>query len=205
MPRTALFLALLLASGFVAAAPPHVALAADPAAMTITAPAHYTAKSYRGQPDLGLTVALVDAGGGAQHFDAHRLLVTLAGPHTNDEVARLRKLYGKAKVDAFMQTFTFSVVDLLEIFRLNHIALPAQPRIRPSDGRAIAMAVYHDGIMSNGRYDCGYMMEHLMTHPVHVVLMRDIDNQRGHGPRHNANYHEMLTRVVLDLKNIYRS
>ncbi len=177
--------------------------AAHGGTMTVTIPAGYRANSYRGDPDLGLTSALVAAGGGAGHFDAAKLFRVLAGPKANPEKARLDRMYGKAKVDAFLQTFSFAMIDLAQLFRDNHIGLPAKPRIAPSDGRAISLAVYRDGIMPNGKYDCGYMMEHLMTHPIHVVLMHEIDNERGHGPKHNANFHIMLTRVVLDLKKTY--
>lgn len=173
--------------------------------MTVTLPAGYHANSYRGQPDLGLTSALIVAGGGAGHFDAAKLFRVLAGANSSPERARLDRMYGKAKVDAFLDTFTFAMIDLVQLLRDNHIALPERPRISPSDGRAMSIAVYRDGIMSNGKYDCGYMMEHLMTHPIHVVLMHDIDNQRGHGPKHNANFHAMLTQVVMDLKHTYRA
>jgi hypothetical protein len=171
--------------------------------MTVTAPARYTEKSYRGRPDLGLTAAMIEAGGGAGHFDSRKLFAVLAGPKAKAETAHLTRLYGKAKVDAFLQTFTYSVADLLTLFHLNHITLPQRPRIAPSNGRAIVVAIYHDGIMPDGKYDCGYMMEHLMTHPIHVVLMRDVNNQLGFGPRHNANFHIMLTRLVVDLKHTY--
>ena len=49
---------------------PHSASATPPPpshqqqTMTITAPALYTEHSYRGTPDLGLTLAIVQAGGG---------------------------------------------------------------------------------------------------------------------------------------------
>jgi hypothetical protein len=171
--------------------------------MTVTVPAKYRANSYRGAPDLGLTSALIIAGGGAGHFDAAKLFHVLGGPKTGAERAQLDRQYGRAKVDAFLQTFSFAMIELVQLFRDNHITLPAKPRVAPSDGRAMALAVYRDGIMPNGKYDCGYMMEHLMTHPIHVVLMHDIDNERGHGPKHNANFHIMLTRVVLDLKKSY--
>jgi hypothetical protein len=171
--------------------------------MTVTVPAGYRANSYRGVPDLGLTTALITAGGGAVHFDAAKLFHILAGPKTSAERAKLDHTYGRAKVDAFLQTFSFAMIEMVQLFRDNHITLPAKPRVAPSDGRAMALAVYHDGIMPNGKYDCGYMMEHLMTHPIHVVLMHDVDNERGHGPKHNANFHIMLTRVVLDLKKSY--
>lgn len=170
--------------------------------MTIVAPANYTEHSYRGEPDLGLTLALVEAGGGA-HFKSNRLFSVLAGRHAAYEAVKLRKLYGKARMDAFMQTFTYSVRDLIGLFAANHIALPARPSVSPSNGRELSIALYHAGIMPTGKYDCGYFMERLMTHPIHVVLMHDINVARGHGPAHNANFHLILTRMVADLRNIY--
>ncbi len=172
--------------------------------MTITAPANYTEHSYRGKPDLGLTLAMVQAGGGAAHFDSGRLFRAIAGRHAQKESVKLQRLYGKAKMAAFMQTFTFAVHDLVSIFSINHIALPKQPSISPRDGARLAGAIYHSGIMPTGKYDCGYMMEHLMTHSVHIVLMHDINVARGHGPAHNANFHIILTRMIVDLRNAYR-
>ncbi len=171
--------------------------------MTVTAPALYTHNSYRGKPDLGLVVALVDAGGGPHHFDSKKLLTVLASGNPKPETARLEKQYGKERIGSFMNTFTFAMPDLLKLFKYNHITLPSQPSVSPKDGRAMALAVYHDGIMPTGKYDCGYMMEHLMTHPIHVVLMHDINNVHGFGPKRNAGFHTILTRVVVDLKNQY--
>jgi hypothetical protein len=171
--------------------------------ITITAPANYTEHSYRGAPDLGLTAAIVQAGGGADRFDSRRLYQTLAGPHAKAEAVKLQKLYGKAKMAAFMQTLTYAVHDLNTLFNMNHVALPAKPRISPKDGRAMTVAIYQAGVMPTGKYDCGYMMEHLMTHPIHLVLMHDINVARFHGPAHNANFHIILTRMVADLRDAY--
>jgi hypothetical protein len=187
----------------VAKVPPHAP--SQQATMTMTAPALYTKYSYRGRPDLGLAVAIAQAGNRHGHFDGKTFLRTLAGRNVGSEKAHLERLYGKARVAAFVETLTFSMNDLTQVLRENHITLPSRPRVRPSDGRAMAWAIYHDGIMPNGRYDCGYMMEHLISHPIHVVIMRDVNNQRGHGPRHNANFHIILTRVVVDLKNVYHA
>ena len=173
--------------------------------MVVVAPALYTEHSYRGKPDLGLTLAIVQAGGGANHFDSARLYRVLAGPHAQDEFKKLQSMYGKAKMDAFMQTFTYAVHDLVALFALNHIALPDQPSVSPRDGAAITTAIYRDGVMPTGKYDCGYMMEHLMTHPVHVVLMHDINVAHGHGPAHNANFHLILTRMIADLRDQYQA
>lgn len=172
--------------------------------ITVTALAQYTEHSYRGKPDVALTYAILDAGGGPGKFNSAKLFRTLGGRHTNAEVRKLQRVYGKAKMAAFMETFTFAMSDLQTLFKLNHIAAVDPPRSVYQNGRGLSMAIYHAGIMPNGRYDCGYMMEHLMTHPIHVVLMHDINVARGHGPQHNANFHIILTRVILDLKDAYR-
>jgi hypothetical protein len=173
--------------------------------MVVVAPANYTEHSYRGQPDLALTLAMVQAGGGPQHFDSARLYRVLAGPHAKKEAEKLQRLYGKARMDAFMQTFTYAVHDLVGLFALNHIALPDRPAVSPRNGAALTTAIYHDGIMPTGKYDCGYMMEHLMTHSVHIVLMHDINVAHGHGPSHNANFHTILTRMIADLRDQYQA
>jgi hypothetical protein len=171
--------------------------------ITLTVPAHYNVHSYRGTPDLGLTLAIVQAGGGSADFDSAFLLRTLAGKNVWKELWKLKHLYGKQKVLTFMQTFNFAVRDLVTLLTINHVALPARPRITPVDGRAITIAIYRDGVMPTGKYDCGYMMEHLMTHGLHMVLMREIDMAPGQGPTNNANFHIILTRMIADLRDMY--
>jgi hypothetical protein len=169
--------------------------------MTVVSPANYTEHSYRGKPDLGLTLAIVQAGGGAKHFDTARLFRAMAGPFARSEFAKLERLYGKARMAAFMQTMNFAMRDLLTLFAINHIALPAHPSVSPNAGPRLATAIYRAGVMPTGKYDCGYMMEHLMTHPIHVVLMHDVAVAHGHGPAHNANLHIIMTRMIADLRD----
>jgi hypothetical protein len=171
--------------------------------ITITAPANYTEHSFRGRPDLALTLAMVQAGGGPRHFNSARLFTVLAGGNAQRESQKLQRLYGKARMAAFMETFNFAVTDLVSLFKMNGIALPAAPRISPKDGKALTVAIYHAGVMPTGKWDCGYMMERLMTHPVHIALMHDINVARGHGPQHDANFHIILTRMIADLRNTY--
>lgn len=171
--------------------------------MTIVAPANYTHHSYRGTPDLGLTLAVIEAGGGVQHFDSARLFAVLGGNKARSEAAKLEREYGKAKMAAFGQTFTFAVRDTANVFALNHITLPTKPSVSPSDGRTMAIAIYRDGVMPTGKFDCGYMMEHMMTHSVHIVVMHDINVAAGQGPSHNANFHIILTRMIADLHRAY--
>ncbi len=148
-------------------------------------------------------LAMVEAGGGSKHFDSARLFRVLGGSNARNESAKLQHEYGKAKMAAFEQTFNFAVRDTVSIFALNHITLPSNPSVSPGDGRAMAVDIYRDGIMPTGKFDCGYMMEHLMTHPVHMVLMHDINVAAGQGPSHNANFHIVLTRIIADLHRAY--
>jgi hypothetical protein len=171
--------------------------------ITLTVPAHYNVHSYRGAPDLGLTMAIVQAGGGPRDFNSALLIQTLAGKHIWKEYAKLKHLYGKQRLLAFRNTFDFAVRDLVMLLSINHVALPRQPRIAPTDGQAITVAIYRDGIMPTGKYDCGYMMEHLMTHGLHMVLMREIDMAPGQGAANNANFHVILTRMIADLRDTY--
>jgi hypothetical protein len=171
--------------------------------ITVIAPANYTEHSYRGRPDLGLTLAVVQAGGGPRRFNSARLFTVLAGDKAKRESQNLQHLYGKAKMAAFMETFNFAVTDLVSLFKMNGVALPNAPRLSPRNGRALTVAIYHAGIMPTGKWDCGYMMERLMTHPVHIALMHDINVARGHGPQHDANFHIILTRMIVDLRNMY--
>ena len=186
-----------------AAATGSAASSAQMNTMTVVSPADYTKHSYRGTPDLGLTLAVVEAGGGPEHFDSVRLFRVLAGSKAQSEALKLQHEYGKSRMAAFEQTFTFAVRDTANVFALNHIALPARPRISPSDGRGMAIDIYRDGVMPTGKFDCGYMMEHMVTHPVHIIVMHDINDARAQGPSHNANFHVILTRLIADLHRAY--
>jgi hypothetical protein len=162
---------------------------------------HHT--SYRGAPDLNLALAVVLAGGGPAHFDASTLVGVLGGSMTKAEVAKLTREYGAAKVSSFLATFTFAINDVLRIVQEKKIALPSDPIPDPKDGGRLTAALVWAGTMPNGRFDVGYMIEHMISHDLHVVLMHDINNNPAFGPAANANFHVILTRAVLDLKSAY--
>jgi hypothetical protein len=46
------------------------------------------------------------------------------------------------------------------------------------------------------------MLDHLVSHPIHVQVMDDIDQKYGRSA--DANYHVVLTQAVLDLKAAYK-
>jgi hypothetical protein len=158
---------------------------------------------YRGAPNLPLTLSVVIAGGGPSHFQAATLVGVLAGPLTNAEVAKLTKQYGAANVQSFLATFTFAIDDALRLAKQLNVALPTQPNPDPRNGGKLSAALVQAGTMPNGRYDVGYMIDRMISHGLHALLMRDINDNPAFGPKANANFHIILTQAVLDLKAAY--
>lgn len=155
---------------------------------------------YTGSPDLPLTVSMVVGGGGPAHFDSTALITTLAGANTKAEVAKLNQQFGSDKVQSFLTVFNFVVDDSLKIAKEKNIALPAQPQPSPSDGRALSAALYNAGV-ADGRYNVEIMLDKLVSHPIHVQVMDDIDAKYGRPA--DANYHVVLTQAMTDLKTAY--
>ncbi len=156
---------------------------------------------YTGKPDLPLTLSVVLAGDGPKEFKTVKLVHALAGDKTAGEVASLTKKYGAANVAQFLKTFDFVINDSLAIVTKAKIALPSDPEPDPKDGKALAAALYKAGTDSKGKFTVEYMLDHLVSHPVHVQVMKDIDKK--YGVKADATYHVALTQVMSDLKAVY--
>ena len=155
---------------------------------------------YTGRPDLPLTVSMVVAGGGPAHFDSTALVGTLAGANTKAEVAKLSQQFGADKVQSFLTIFDFVVDDSLKLVKEKEIALPSQPQPDPKNGKALSAALYSAGL-TDGRYNVEIMLDKLVSHPIHVQVMDDIDAKYGRTA--DANYHVILTQAMTDLKAAY--
>jgi hypothetical protein len=155
---------------------------------------------YSGAPDLPLTLSVVVAGGGPAKFKTTTLLGVLAGPKTSAEVAKLSKQFGAKNVQSFVTVFDFVIADSLKIVTAKHVALPKQPKPDPKNGKALAAALYTAGVQ-DGRYNVEIMLDKLVSHPIHVQVMDDIDAKYGRNA--DANYHVVLTQAMLDLKAAY--
>jgi len=164
-----------------------------------TVPAH--ARVYHGAPDLALTAALVQAGGGAQHFDGARLLAALAGPALPRELAALHGRHG-TMADDFVPLLNFAINDTLGLATKHGVQLPpANPS--PADRTALVRAVWDAGHAAGGSWDVGIFLERLMTHPIHHELMHDLDTNPTVGPQRNAIFHEMLAETFTDLARMH--
>lgn len=156
---------------------------------------------YTGQPDLPLTLSMIVAGGGPKNFQTVTLLKVLTGNLFDAEVAKLTKQYGQDQVGQFLKTFDFVVNDSLRIVTMKKVALPNAPSPDPSNGPALAAALWKAGQSGEG-FNVEVMLDRLVSHPIHLQVMKDIDAKYGLGV--DAQYHAILTTAMKDLAAAYK-
>jgi hypothetical protein len=161
-----------------------------------------SAPVYTGAPALPTTLSMIVAGGGPSAFDSTKLVGVLAGDKTAAEVASLQAKFGADNVKSFLEVFNFVVNDSLAKVTAAKVPLPSQPDPSPTDGKALAAALYTLGVDPDTKtFDVEYMLDGLVTHPIHVAVMDDIDAKYGKAA--DANYHAVLTQAMFDLKSVY--
>ncbi|MDQ2866682.1 MAG: hypothetical protein M3R51_10705 [Candidatus Eremiobacteraeota bacterium] len=160
---------------------------------------------YYGAPDLPVTVALIAAGGGPRHFDSKKLFAFLAGANAAAESASLQKRYGEERTDQFFTTFDTFVNRAVAQTQAQHMNLPAASAGLDTDGAALSRALYADGVMPDGRFDIGYMLERLLSRDLHKTLMDAVNSDAAFGPSKNADFHVILTQAMQDLHTAYGS
>lgn len=158
--------------------------------------------SYTGDPKLSLTLALLEAGGGPKDYKTTTLLGVLAAGKATAEENKLSKQYGADAVTSFLDVFDFVMADALRLAAENHVAFPKSAAPSPKDGKALSMALYKIGIDKDRRFDVEYMLDGLVGHPIHVIVMDDIDKK--YGRKADALYHVILNQALLDLKTLYK-
>lgn len=155
----------------------------------------YGGPIYGGQPDLAVTAALVEAGGGPGHFSFPAALVSMLGRKTVDaEVARLDKQYGQAEVKTFLGGMTYAVDDALKRATKQGIKLPA-----PADlsGTKLAVVLVRAGTAPDGVFWAGYLFDHAISHQLHNEVMADIDTNVSENA--DATTHRILNQAMYDV------
>lgn len=155
---------------------------------------------YTGAPQLTVTLSMIEAGGGPANFNTVALLKVLTGKLFDPEVGKLTKQYGKENVAQFLKTFDFVVADSLRIVTVKKVALPAQPSPDPTNGPALAGALWAAGQTGQG-YVIEVMLDRLVSHPIHMQVMTDIDAK--YGLPADAFYHTILATAMKDLAAAY--
>jgi hypothetical protein len=108
----------------------------------------------------------------------------------------LTKQYGKDRVAQFLKTFEFVVNDSLRIVTVKKVQLPSQPEPNSKDGKAFAAVLRAAGSSGEG-FNVELMLDRLVSHPIHLQVMTDIDGKYGLAA--DARYHAMLTTAMKDL------
>jgi len=188
-----------------------LALIASLAAAAVPAPvrampSHMAGMShgrYLGAPDLALLSAMVAAGGGPRHFDAARLTAMLTAQHHAGEIARLDAQFGTQRTARYIATLDSFVDDALGAAERQRIALPPPDPALAHDPYELAASLHAAGVMPDGRFDVGYFIEHLISRPLHVAVMHQVDGDHSIGPAANADMHVILTAEMDDLTSLY--
>lgn len=151
---------------------------------------------YSGTPELGITAALVEAGGGADNFSFATALVSMLGEETvNAEVAKLTEQYGEKNVNDFINGMTFAVKNGLKHATEAGVKLPeASAELK---GTELAKALVTAGTAPDHVWWSGYVFDRLLTHDIHVKVMVDTDIKYSHEADRNT--HNILNQAMYDV------
>ncbi|MGH8307043.1 MAG: hypothetical protein ACRER0_02090 [Gammaproteobacteria bacterium] len=150
---------------------------------------------YAGAPALNVTVALVIAGDGPEHFSLVTALNHMLGAATvNAEVGKLTKQYGKKRVGEWVSGIDFAVNDTLRIVQEKHIKLPAPAQL---SGVELAKTLVGAGTASDNTFWSGLLFDHALSHGIHMQVMDDTDAK--HGAAYDANYHAITNQAFYDV------
>ncbi len=194
------WIAAVVAAGMLVAAAP-VTAAETWLPQVTDAPSRFSGPGvYTGKPALAVTLSMVMAGGGPSDFATLTLVKVLAGDKTDAEVAALKQKFGDQKVTNFVTIFPFVVSDSLKIAKAKGVALPSAPNPDPSNGEALAGALWAAGQTGHG-FNVEVMLDRAVSHPIHEQVMTDIDAKYGLAA--DADYHAVLNQAMHDLATVY--
>ncbi len=149
--------------------------------------------NFLGAPDLAATSSLIAVGGGAAKFSIQKALVAMVGEKaTTAEVTKLTDEYGQADVTAWVNSFNFVVQDAAAKAVAAGVKLPA-PTLTGTD---LAVRLVKDG-SGDGVFWTGTMLDHLVTHNIHVATMDTVDAKFG--DLADGNYHRVSDQAMYDL------
>ncbi|MGH8272824.1 MAG: hypothetical protein ACRES9_00995 [Gammaproteobacteria bacterium] len=150
---------------------------------------------YTGKPDLGLTAALLQAGGGASNFSLVTALNSMLGKDTvNSEVKKLTQQYGAQRVQAWVKGIDFAVADTVKIATAKGVKLPPPANL---SGKDLAVALVKAGTDKDGYFWAGLLFDHILSHPIHEQVMADTDSQ--YSKAYDGNYHQITNQAFYDV------
>jgi hypothetical protein len=134
---------------------------------------------YDGAPDLPLTMAFIDAGGGPGDFSTVRAMDRSFGtPAMQSGLQQLATLYGPATRDRFIETFDFAINDAWGRAGQANLRMPAPSAV---GGRALANELLRAGTASDGAFWSQVFLGRMLSEPVATTVLHDIDARYGPG------------------------
>lgn len=156
----------------------------------------YGGPVYSGPPALGVTAALVKAGGGPEHFSTATALTNILGARTvNAEVAKLTKQYGKKKVQQWLAGQDYVVTDGLKRATEAGVKLPEPPA--NLHGQKLAVTLIEAGTAKDGTFWSGLLYDKAVSHAIHSQVMEDIDKK--YGADYDMNIHRITNQAFTDV------
>jgi hypothetical protein len=154
-----------------------VVLAAASIAVQAAAPIAPQEAGSQDAPSLDLTAALLQAGGGPDHFSMKTALMDMLGPAgAQDEIARLQRRYGESRVHRWLEGSDWLMLHGLTQLRNTGTDLP-----EPSSelaGDKLAAALVQAGIApGDSRFRTDRYYDRLFSHAVNKVLETGMDRK----------------------------
>lgn len=153
-------------------------------------------ESYQDDPALQVTAALIQAGGGVNHFDFQTALISMLGEETvNAEINKLVDQYGQQEVTGFVAGMTYAVNRAIQHVMDAGIALPAAPD--GLQGVQLAKTLVEAGTSADGTWWSGILFDKALSHPIHNQVMADIE--ATHGFEVDKLTHKILNQAMYDV------
>lgn len=151
--------------------------------------------TYHGEPELAVTVALIEAGGGAENFSFAKALVHMLGEKTvNQEVAKLTKQYSKEEVNTFLVGMDAAVNYAIKHVTQMEIELPEAADL---NGQELAATLVKAGTSPDGTFWSGYLFDKALSNKIHNLVMIDINANEGY--QADKISHKILNQAMYDV------
>jgi len=139
-----------------------------------------------------LLAAVVNLGGGADHFSAATFRHAVAAVE-RDEETLLRSSVGSAAIDRFDTVFTYVVNDGLATMKRSGKMLPAPSS---TDAKIVAASLFQAGL-HDGSFDVEQLFDTLFSAEVHDHAMVAVG--RKYGADGETAYHTVIAKLIADI------
>ncbi|HTX58768.1 MAG TPA: hypothetical protein VMH02_03750 [Verrucomicrobiae bacterium] len=135
--------------------------------------------AYTGAPDVNVTAAFYNAGGGPGSFSSVRAIESMVGEGTlSSGLSTLAAKYGQDQADRFPAYFDFVMHDAWERAGQDNLMIPP---FGSHDGHMLAVDLLHAGTTPSGNFSTRYLLAKLFTPTVSDRVLSDLSDRYGAG------------------------